>query len=453
MQIDTLIEARWIIPVEPEKIVFEHYAVAIKDGSIIEIAPQSEAEKKYQPNERVTLNQHALIPGLINSHTHSAMSFMRGIADDLPLMEWLEGYIWPLEQQWMSEEYVRDGAELAIAEMLRGGITCFNDMYFFPEVVAEQALNSGMRAVIGLIVIDFPSAWATHADGYIDQGLALHQQLSSETLIHTAFAPHAPYSVAESALIRIRDLSQQLAIPVHTHLQETADEVEGSLKQYGVRPFQRLQKLGMITPSLIAVHMTQTSDQEIEQLALSGSSVVHCPESNLKLASGFCPVAKLLEAGVNVAIGTDSAASNNDLDMLGEMRTAALLAKGVAHNAAAVPAHTALRMATLNGAKALGIDQITGSLVVGKSADITAIQLDTLETLPMTDPISSIVYAANREQVSDVWVAGQRLLHTRRLTTLDIAAIKSKISTWSERLHSTLEKKPSNEQRRINPIK
>jgi len=437
MNIDTLITARWIIPVEPDDRIWEQHALAVSAGKIVDILPQREANEKYRAAEIVNLDQHALIPGFVNAHTHAAMSLMRGVADDLPLMEWLHRYIWPLERQWMGAAFVRDGTELAIAEMIRGGITCFNDMYFFPEVAANQALKAGIRACIGLIVVDFPSAWADNANAYIDKGLALHETLSEQPLIRTIFAPHAPYSVSGDALLRVRQLAGELGLPVHMHVHETQDEVDQGLERYRMRPLRRLQQLGLLGPSFIAVHMTQLLDAEIDRLADVGGSVVHCPESNLKLASGFCPVAKLLDAGINVALGTDSAASNNDLDMLGEMKTAALLAKGVAGNAAAVPAHTALRMATLNGAKGLGIDAETGSLSVGKAADITAIRLDTLETQPLFEPVSQIVYAANRDQVSDVWVAGRRLLKSRELMTLDQAAIQEKTSAWCARLNNT----------------
>lgn len=437
MNIDTLIIARWIIPVEPDDRIWERYALAVSAGKIVDILPQREANEKYRAAEIVDLDQHALIPGFINAHTHAAMSLMRGFADDLPLMEWLHRYIWPLERHWMDEAFVRDGTELAIAEMIRGGVTCFNDMYFFPEIAAKQVVRSGIRACIGLIVVDFPSAWADNANAYIDKGLALHETLSEQPLIRTVFAPHAPYSVSDDALLRLRDLAGKLGLPIHMHVHETRDEVDQGLERYQMRPFRRLQELGLLGPSFTAFHMTQMIDEEIEKLAEVGGSVVHCPESNLKLASGFCPVAKLLDAGIDVALGTDSAASNNDLDMLGEMKTAALLAKGVAGNAAVVPAHTALRMATLNGAKALGIDAEAGSLTIGKSADITAIRLDGLETQPLFEPVSQIVYAANRDQVSDVWVAGRRLLKSRELTTLDQAAIHEKITTWSARLRNT----------------
>lgn len=434
MKVDTFIKARWIIPVEPEYAIHENHTLVINEGRIIDLLPNETADGKYQPVVVETLAQHALIPGLVNAHTHTPMTLMRGIADDLPLMEWLQKHIWPLEQKWISEAFVRDGADLAIAEMIRSGTTCFNDMYFFPEIIAHQALHHGIRASIGLILIDFPTVWAQNADEYLEKGLDLHDQLRHEALISTPFAPHAPYTVSDQPLQKIRVLADELDLPIHMHLHETQQEIQQSRQQHGRTPLQRLFDLGLIDPAYIAVHMTQLEDREIQQFAETGASIVHCPESNLKLASGFCPVAKCLEAGINVALGTDGAASNNDLDMLSEMRTAALVAKGVAGNASVLPAHTALRMATLNGAKALGLDDKIGSLEIGKWADLTAINLQTLETLPLYDPISQIVYAAGRDQVTDVWVAGKQLLKQRQLTTIDPTDLRLKLETWQQRL-------------------
>jgi 5-methylthioadenosine/S-adenosylhomocysteine deaminase len=405
-----------------------------EEGNILDILPQQQAQQKYQALQTETLDTHALIPGFINAHTHVAMSLFRGIADDLPLMNWLEKHIWPLEKKWANAEFVRDGTDLAIAEMLRGGTTCFNDMYFFPEVTAHQAIQHGVRANIGLIMIDFPTAWADGPEQYIEKGLALHDELRHEPLIRTPFAPHAPYTVSDEPLHQISTLAAELNLPIHMHVHETLHEVS-----QGPRPLKRLHDLGLINPAFIAVHMTQLSTGEINKFAQSGAHIVHCPESNLKLASGFCPVQKCLDAGINVALGTDGAASNNDLDMLGEMRTAALLAKGVAQDASAVNAATALRMATLNGAKALGIDDITGSLMIGKAADICAIDLSDIETQPLYNATTQIVYSATRNQVSDIWVAGKRCLKNRQLTTLNLADLKSKIAKWQLKLSAPLE--------------
>ncbi len=429
----TIVNARWIIPVEPEGIL-EHYAIAIDDGRILDMLPQQEIPRKYTSYNQLDLPGHALIPGLINAHTHAAMSLLRGLADDLPLMDWLQQHIWPAEARWADAEFVHDGTQLAMAEMLRGGITCFNDMYFFPEIAADAVRACGMRACIGLINIDFPSAWARDAEEYLNKGLALHDSLRGIPLINTAFAPHAPYTVSETSLERIRRLAEQLSMPIHMHVHETAEEIETSIRQRGSRPLGQLDRLGLLSNKLAAVHMTQLDGEEIEHIADAGVHVVHCPESNLKLASGFCPVAKLDAAGVNVALGTDGAASNNDLDLLSEMRMAALLGKGIARDATALPAHRVLRMATLNGARALGLDAEIGSLQPGKAADITAIDLGSVETQPLYDPISQLVYATGRHQVTDVWVAGRRLLQDRSLTSLDLDCITLKASQWRQKI-------------------
>lgn len=433
-QVDTLIHARWIIPVEPDDTVHEHHSLAIKNGRIHAIVPGTEARRRYQADVELDLAEHALIPGLINTHTHAAMSLFRGLADDLPLMEWLTNHIWPAEGTWVSPEFVYDGTQLAMAEMLRGGTTCFNDMYFFPDETARAADAAQMRAAVGMILIDFPTAWAASAQEYIDKGLALHDHYKNHPLIRTLFAPHAPYTVSDGPLEHMRTLADQLNVPVHMHVHETAFEVQEAVNKLGERPLARLEKLGLLTPQLLAVHMTQLSDDEIAACARAGVSVIHCPESNLKLASGFCPVHKLVSAGVNVALGTDGAASNNDLDMFSEMRTAALLAKAVAGDASALPAAAALRMATLNGAKALCIDDETGSLRPGKSADITSVRLGDIETQPLYHPVSQLVYATGRDKVSDVWVAGRHLLKDRALTTLDETELKAKAAAWQQKI-------------------
>ncbi|ANB03334.1 TRZ/ATZ family hydrolase [Ectothiorhodospira sp. BSL-9] len=432
--VDKIITPRWIVPVEPDETVLEGYSLVVHEGRILDLLPTAEAESRYHGETHRRLAQHALIPGLVNAHTHSPMTLLRGLADDLPLMDWLQNHIWPAEGRFVGEDFVHDGTLLAAAEMLRGGTTCFNDMYFFPETTAQVSGQVGIRAAIGLIVIDFPSAWASQASEYIDKGLDIFDRHKGESLLSFCFAPHAPYTVADEPLKRLATLSAELDIPVHMHVHETAHELEESKARFGVRPLERLAQLGLAGPNLMAVHMTQLESGEIAHLADTGTHVVHCPESNLKLASGFCPVHALMEAGVNVALGTDGSASNNDLDMFGEMRTAALLAKGVSGNAAALPAHTALRMATLNGARALGLADEIGSLTPGKSADMVAVNLGELESQPVYDPVSHLVYAVARHQVSDAWVAGRPLLRDRQLTTIDDTQLRQRISSWQARI-------------------
>jgi 5-methylthioadenosine/S-adenosylhomocysteine deaminase len=432
--IDLLIEARWVVPVEPHAVVLDEHAVAIHGGVIQAILPIAEARLAYAPRERVELREHALIPGLVNAHTHNPMTLMRGLADDMPLMTWLHEHIWPVEAKVMGPEFIRDGVELAVAEMLRGGTTCANENYFFPDVIGATYRQLGFRAVLGLPVIEFPSPWAKTRDEYFERAVEVHDDFRGEALLTTAFAPHAPYTVSDESFERIRVLADQLDIPVHLHTHETAQEIEDSKRDHGLRPFQRLQKLGIVNDRLIAVHMTQLTDAEIAACAEAGVSVVHCPESNLKLASGFCPAEKLRRAGVNVAIGTDGCASNNDLDMFGEMRTAALLAKGVAGDASAFDATYALRAATLNGAKAIGLGERIGSIEAGKYADLTAVRLDALETQPLFHVLSQLVYATGRHQVSDVWIGGQRKLADGQLTGMDVDAVRAKARSWRERI-------------------
>lgn len=427
---DLLIFADWIIPVIPQNTVLENSAIAIKDGKIIALLGQEEAHQRISARNTKTLTNHVLIPGLVNTHGHIPMALFRGIADDIPLKNWLEERIWPLEGRFVSPEFVNQGSVLAIAEMISSGTTCFADMYFHPDEVAKVTLTAGIRTQLASPIMDFPTAWAQDPDEYIAKATDLHDRYRNSEFIFTAFGPHAPYSVSDAPLERLRVLADELDIPIHMHVHETAGEVSDALEQDGRRPIQRLADLGLISPRLLCVHGTALNDQDIALLSELGASVVHCPESNLKLASGFCEVAKLLKAGVNVALGTDGGASNNDLDMFGEMHTAAILAKAVADDASALPAHQALELATINGAKAMGLADKIGSLETGKCADIAAIDLDHLNTLPINDPLSHTVYAVNSAQVSHVWCNGRAVLQEGELKTIDTALIRENTSRW-----------------------
>ena len=431
---DLLLAPRWLVTVDPEDRVLEDHALAVADGRILAIEPLEAARARWPDAELRRYPAHALMPGLVNAHTHAAMSLLRGLADDLPLMQWLQEHIWPAEGRWVDEAFIADGTELALAEMLAGGITCFNDMYFFPEVTARLAAELGVRAVAGMILLDFPTQYADGPDQYFEKGLALHDRYRSHPLVRTAFAPHAPYTVSDEPLERVRTYADELEIPIQMHVHETQHECRASLDEHGERPIARLERLGLLSPALAAVHMVHLTEHEIAATARAGASVVHCPESNLKLASGFSPVQALWDAGINVALGTDGAASNNDLDLFGEMRTAALLAKAVAGDAEALPAHAALRMATINGARALGLGDVTGSLEPGKAADVVAVDLSGPETRPVYDVVSQLVYAAGREHVSDVWVAGRQHVRDHRLVTLDPAAVSARADAWRERI-------------------
>nr|WP_314527800.1 TRZ/ATZ family hydrolase [uncultured Pseudomonas sp.] len=436
--LDLLLLPTWLVPVEPAGVVLKEHAIGIRDGRIVFIGPRA-AALKLEAGEVRELPDMLLSPGLINAHGHAAMTLFRGLADDLPLMTWLENHIWPAEAKWVDEEFVRDGTDLAIAEQIKGGITCFSDMYFFPKVASERVHNSGIRAQIAIPILDFPIPGASTADEAIRQGVELFGDLKHHERIRITFGPHAPYTVGDDNLEKIRVIAEELDASIHMHVHETAFEVQQSVEQRGERPLARLARLGLLGPRFQAVHMTQISEEDLQLLVESNTNVIHCPESNLKLASGFCPVERLWQAGVNVAVGTDGAASNNDLDLLGETRTAALLAKAVAGSATALDAHRALRMATLNGARALGIDAEVGSLEVGKAADIVAFDLSGLAQQPVYDPVSQLIYATGRDCVKHLWVAGKQLLDDRRLTRLDEEQLCATAKAWGQRISGRTE--------------
>ncbi|GAB1407882.1 TRZ/ATZ family hydrolase [Thermomonas brevis] len=431
---DLLIEAGWVVPVVPHGVVLEEHAVAVSGGRIVAVLPVAEARARFLPKDTVSRPHAALVPGFVNAHAHNPMTLLRGVADDLPLKVWLQQHIWPIEAALIGPDFVADGVTLAIAEMLRGGTTCCNENYFFPDVQAATYKRHGFRARIGLPVIDFPTAWAKSDDEYFARAGEVHDAWRDDALIGTAFAPHAPYTVNDANFERVRMLSDQLDIPVHLHLHETAQEVQQSVEEHGQRPIARIDRLGLLNDRLIAVHMTQLTEAEIHLCAERGVSVVHCPESNLKLASGFCPACALERAGVTLAIGTDGCASNNDLDMLGETRTAALLAKAVAQDAAGFDAHAALRAATLGGARAMALDHAIGSIEPGKQADLACIDLSALETQPLHHVVSQIVYATGRHQVGDVWIAGVHKLRERVLVYMDLDGILANARQWRERV-------------------
>ena len=431
---DTIIDARWVIPVDPAAVILEHHSVIIAGGTIVGIVPTVDVASRYDAAQHVRLPDHALIPGLVNLHTHAAMTLLRGLADDTRLMDWLSQHIWPIETQMVSAAFVRDGTLLACAEQLRGGITCFSDMYYFPEVAAQAALESGMRAAIGMIVIEAASPYAGDAQDYLAKGLAMRDAHRDESLLSFCLAPHAPYTVSDATLERVATYAAELDVPVEIHLHETRDEISESVSTHGVRPLERLRRLGLLSPGLIAVHAVHLDPLEIELLTQHGCSVAHCPTSNLKLASGFAPVTEMLKRGLNVGLGTDGAASNNRLDMLSEIRLAALLAKGESGDSTSVPAHVALHMATLAGAQALGIDDRTGSLTPGKRADITAIRLSDLELAPLYDPASHLVYVAGREHVTHVWVDGRLRVNDGTLVDIDERELRLKAAHWREKI-------------------
>ncbi len=435
--IDTLISARWIIPIRPANTQLEQHSIAIDSGVIIDILPQAEARDRYVAKHDINLPQHVLTPGLINAHGHAAMALFRGMADDTPLQTWLEQHIWPAEAQWVSEEFVRDGSQLAIAEMLRSGTTTFSDMYFFPNCVAKAASDAGIRAQITFPVFDFPSVWGQDPDDYIRKGLDVRDDFKHSELIEVVFGPHAPYTVNDEALQKVAMLAAELDTSIHIHAHENLQEVEDAIRQTGKRPLERLNELGILTPRTQLVHMTSLNDRDIELVKLSGADIIHCPQSNMKLASGSCPVSKLMDEGINIALATDGAASNNSLDMFSELRTAALLAKLNSGDAAAFNDWQALEAATLGGARALSMDSKVGSLEIGKHADIIAIDLSAIEQQPLYQVISQLVYTPCGHLVSHSWIHGQLVLDDREPTNMDLREISAKAQSWGQRINST----------------
>ena len=431
--VEYVIEARWVVPVEPGG-VLEQHAIVVDDDVIVAILPIAHARARYAGRRRIELPQHAVIPGLVNLHTHAAMTLLRGLADDIPLMRWLKEHIWPVEMREASPEFVYDGTLLACAEMLRGGVTLFNDMYFYPEATARAALDAGIRAAIGMIVVDFPSPYAADPMDYLTKGLAVRDEFRFEPLLSFCFSPHAPYSVSDKALVQVATYANELDVPIHIHLHETMDEITQAEANDGRRPLARLRDLGLVGPNLVAVHAVHLHAAEIEVLSRHGCHVAHCASSNLKLASGMAPVARMLAAGVNVGLGTDGAASNNRLDMFAEMRQAALLGKAVAGDPTVLPAAQVLSMATLGGAKALSLDAKLGSLVEGKSADFVAIDFGRPELTPCYDPISHLVYVASRDDVSHVWVAGELLVEEGVMTRTVLRTAAARSAYWQQRI-------------------
>jgi len=435
---DTIISAQQAL-LGPNLQTASNIAIAINKGLIVAIDNKATIEQEYQSNEHYTLESHLLMPGLINAHGHSAMSLFRGFADDMPLMQWLEEKIWPLENQWVSADFVYTGTKLAIAEMLRSGTTCYSDMYFFPESAAKAAQESGMRCQLSFPVFDFPCSWGDGADDYLAKGEALMQQFQNHTRISVIPGPHAPYTVNNDNLIKAKALADKYHCGLQIHLHETAFEVEQSLSDYGQRPLARLDALGILNRQTQAVHMTTLNDEDISLCQQHGLSVIHCPESNLKLASGFCPSQKLIDAGINLALGTDGAASNNDLDLFGELRTAALIAKASHQDPSAFNAHTALKAATINGAKALDLEHITGSLCVGKAGDIIAIDLSQIEQQPHYDAHSLLTYSNIAPRVSHSFIQGQCLVENGELhanSQINTEQLINEVKSWQAKIKS-----------------
>jgi 5-methylthioadenosine/S-adenosylhomocysteine deaminase len=433
--VDLRIDATWIVPVEQAG-TLTGQSLIVDHGKIVAIVASTGADATFAPRERVSLPNHVLVPGFVNAHTHSAMSLMRGIADDVELQPWLAQHIWPREGRFVSPEFVYDGTMLACAEMLRGGITACNDMYFYPGDAARAYEESGMRALIGMPILDFPTSYAADGEAYLARGLEARDAWKHVPHLAFALAPHAPYTVGDATFAKIVTYARQLDLPIQTHLAETRGEVDDARAATGTTALARLDTLGATGPNFIAIHAVHLDDRDIATLRRHGCHVVHCPASNMKLASGIAPVTRLVDAGVNVALGTDGAASNNRLDMLSEMRLASLLAKVSTGDAGALPAPAALAMATRNGARALGFEDVVGTLAPGKDADVVAIDFGGITTQPVFDPVSHLVNVAERGDVSDVWVRGRRMVANGSLVGIDEAAIMARTRLWQHKLQS-----------------
>lgn len=433
---DIRINTRWLVPVEPANTVLHNQAVIIQGDRIAAVVSREEADARFRVRETIDLDHHVVLPGLINMHGHAAMSLFRGMADDLPLMTWLHDHIWPAEGAFIDEAFIADGTQLAMAEMLRTGTTTFSDMYFFPEVVAQMAHDAGMRAQVCFPLLDFPTPWGSGPDEYLSKGADFIREWQGTDYIMPAIGPHSPYTVSDDPMTRAVALSADTGAPIHIHLHETAFEVAEALEKSGKRPTARLAELGVLGARTQCVHMTQVDDSDVTLLQQSGAHVIHCPESNLKLASGLCPVQKLSDAGINVAIGTDGAASNNDLDLFGEISTAAMVAKVVAGDAAALSAHQAIAMATIRGARALGREHELGSLEAGKLADIIAVDLSDPFLQPVYDPASHLVYSNHGRQVSHSWINGVPQVQDGRLTRIDVPDLMLRVQSWSDRIRN-----------------
>lgn len=436
-QFDQIIKARWVITVNHENTILNDHALLIKDGKIAGFMPNNAVKTQATAKEILDLSDtHALLPGFINIHTHAAMNLLRGLADDLSLLNWLQNHIWPTEAKVISPEFVRAGLLHACAEMLRGGTTCFNDNYFFIDESAKIVDKIGMRAILAEALFVFPTPWSKHYEEGLARTVNTYDAYKDHPLIRVALAPHAPYSTDETLMRRIKDLSDQYQMLIHMHMHEGRSEVPDYLAKFAARPLKHYEDLGLLSSHWLNVHMCDCTHDDIELLNKYQMSVAHCPESNMKLASGSCPTYTLLKHGVNVALGTDGAASNNDLDMIGEMKSACFQAKMSTGNPEAISANDALRMATINGARALKLDHCIGSLEVGKDADISAIDLSSIETEPLYHPVPQIVYAGSRKDISHVWVKGRPLLKDRILSTIDLADVKNGIKDWQGQINS-----------------
>ncbi len=429
---DFIVSAPYVLPVAPHNQVLENHAVAVRNGQIAEVGPRGAIDAAFNPARRLDLAHHILMPGLVNAHGHAAMTLLRGAGEDQSLQAWLQETIWPLEGRLMNPDFVNLGTELAMAEMLSSGTTTCSDMYFFPEVVARQAVQAGMRVQVAVPVIEMPNAWSQSVSEGLHKALALHDHYRHQELVKIAFGPHSAYTLAEEDLQKVAMYANELDAGIQIHLHENAAEVSEAVQQQGCSWVMHLNEIGLLGPQLQAVHMTTLTAEEIDVVAASGARVVHCPSSNLKLASGYCPVNQLRQAGLCVGLGTDGAASNNRLDMFKEMHLAALLEKHATADPTCAAAPDMLRMATLDSARALGMDHLIGSLEAGKAADMISVDIHHAGMLPLYDPFAALVHGNCGEAVDHVFVNGETLLSNGQLTRIDSPALTEAVTIWQQ---------------------
>lgn len=438
---DLIVYGRYVVTMTGDDKIIENGAVAVRDGVIVAVGTAAEIDAAYTADKTIAGENRILMPGLINGHAHSAMTLFRGIADDLPLMDWLTGYIFPLEGQFVSADFVKTGVELACLEMIKGGTTTFVDMYFYPETSAKVIEGCGMRAIIGSASIDFPSPGF---EGWDDSFAAavdfIKEWKGKNSRITPAFAPHAPYTVSPEHLKQTADMAKKLGVPVTTHVAEDRSETVTIKENYGTTPVRHVQAQGLLEVTSIFAHMVQPDDEEIAILAKSKTGVIHNPTSNLKTAAGIAPLPKMLEAGVVLGLGTDGAASNNDLNMWEEIRLAALLHKGVNHDATAAPAYAVLNMATASGAEAIGMKGKVGELKVGQRADLIQLDFDRPHLTPLYNVVSHLVYAAGADDVVTTIVDGKLLYKDGKFLTLDAAQVKADANKIADAIVKALAK-------------
>jgi len=430
MKADLVIKNGYILTMDENFTEYKNGSIAIKDGKILDIGENI----NYEADEVIDAGGNLVLPGLINTHTHAAMTLLRGYGSDNPLKVWLEQYIWPVEGKFVSYEFVKDGTDIACYEMLRNGVTTFVDMYFYENAVADAVLQAKMRAVLCTGILDFPTPGAKTPDEGIEKTKDFIKEYKGSRYIYPCIGPHAPYTCSPQTLQKAMQVAEDYDVLFHIHLSETEHEVQDILNRYKATPVKHLDNIGVLNDRVLAAHMVHPTEEEIYLMAEKKVKISHCPESNLKLASGIAPVPKMIEAGITVSIGTDGTASNDDLDILGEISTAAKLHKGYNKNPVLLNAKQALSMATREGAKALRLQDKIGTLEKGKYADIIIVDINQPHIQPMFDPYIQLVYSAKSTDVDTVIIDGKIVVRNKEVLTIDKSEILQKAKKWKEKI-------------------